>query len=192
MRQGWERAGCTYCSRQHGEGTQCVCQQLSLKTIFFLWKRLWQITYRQDLLDRIKLVTIKLSESHCLWLGEKYRGNWESGARREWEKGAGGWRSDGQYTNPLCQSWTGRVDNRIFPKISAGSTEPLGAAYLIWWITHPLEPLTEICCCVYSARVAFTLAAECSTSCWQEPQYFDNFALLDNIFLFLYYPLFLQ
>ena len=88
MRQGWERAGCTYCSRQHGEGTQCVCQQLSLKTIFFLWKRLWQITYRQDLLDRIKLVTIKLSESHCLWLGEKYRGNWESGARREWEKGA--------------------------------------------------------------------------------------------------------
>ena len=29
-----------------------------------------------------------------------------------------------------------------------------GAAYLIWWITHPLEPLAEICCCVYEDGVA--------------------------------------
>ena len=60
---------------------QNVCANISLEFLFLLSlfisslcdKKLnyidRQINSRQNLLDRIKLVTIKLSESHCLCLG---------------------------------------------------------------------------------------------------------------------------
>ena len=124
----------------------------------------WQITSRQNLLDRIKLVTIKVSESHCLRLGScgwgKISGNVgvREGVRR------GGWEASNviekrerrEYTNPLCQVEMTTGSSLRFELLRAGLRGP-GAAYLIWWITHPLEPLEEICCCVYADGVALQL-----------------------------------
>ena len=203
MRQGWERAGCTYCSenRERGQNdTKRVCQQslnLSFFISFIFIKSLcqkvelhWQmITSRQSSLDRIKLVTIKLSGSHCLRLGSSGENIKES------QGAAGGVRRGGgrlqmwsrEYTELYKSALSGRDDNRILPKIcAAGCWTVLGRGRLSHLMDYSpsLEPLEEICCCVYADGVALQrcrLGHQLSIY----NQYFVNSTQLILFFLFL-------
>ena len=110
-----------------------------------------------------------MSGSHCLRLGSSaLRRNIR--VRERQSQGPGGVRTGGgeasnviekrekrrEYTNPLCQVEMTTGSSLRFELLRAGLRGP-GAAYLIWWITHPLEPLEEICCCVYADGVALQL-----------------------------------